>query len=207
MIAGIPARAAVLNRDHMCARDVATREDALDATDLDRWIEAYGDEMYRYALLRLRDAHAAEDVVHDALVAGIRSAAGFEGRSSEKTWLIGILRHKVLDAMRAASRDREWTSSVRASVDGHVSLPARDRRDWGRIAPEEQSEFRAAVWKAIAALPDPMRQAFCLKEIDGLSGPEICEALSISQTNLWTLVHRAKLRLRTDLAEVWGSRE
>src|SRR5215510_12490677 len=73
------------------------------------WLERHGDYLYRYAMLRLRDSSAAEDVVQETLLAALKSAARFAGASSERTWLVGILKHKISDWFR---RQRETTDSI-----------------------------------------------------------------------------------------------
>jgi RNA polymerase sigma-70 factor (ECF subfamily) len=75
------------------------RPDDLQATDPQTWLDAYGDYLYRYALLRVRDESLAEDLVQEILLAALKGRAGFNGRSSERTWLTGILKHKIVDQL------------------------------------------------------------------------------------------------------------
>lgn len=165
--------------------------------------------MFAYARLRLQSADLAEDAVQDALAAAWRGRASFEGRSSERTWLIGILRYKVLDliAAQAAARTARGRDPKPGAdePDGRASVVAETGAcgsRWGRDA--DPARVRAALRVALDALPDAMREAVVLREVEGLSGKAVCEILGISETNLWTLVHRAKARMRVSLNEQLG---
>jgi RNA polymerase sigma-70 factor (ECF subfamily) len=188
--------------------------------DPSRWLAAHGDAMFRFARMRLFNDADAEDAVQETLLAAIRSAAGFRGDSSERTWLVGILRHKVFDLARKRAREQAWRRTMEAELapspgddkagrsrQGAASFP---HAAWpGPTGETEQVELRRALAEAIAALPPAMRQAFCLREIDELPTDRVCELLELSKTNLWTLIHRAKVRLRADLDRRWfeGRRE
>jgi RNA polymerase sigma-70 factor (ECF subfamily) len=78
-------------------------------SDPERWVEEYGDYLFKYALSRLRDPAKAEDVVQEALLAALKGAKGFQGRSAEKSWLVGIVKNKVCDHFRKASRETPFT--------------------------------------------------------------------------------------------------
>jgi len=171
------------------------------------WLGQYGDILFAYAMRRLSDADDAEDAVQNTLIAAMRAAPSFRGDSTEKTWLIGILRHKVLDVLRQRSVAKPphlVTDDERAREfkDGYwVHRPVK----WPAL-PEDRlrrDELRAALDRAIDALPPAMRTAFCLKEIDGVDSKEICKVMNITPTNLWTLLHRARLRLRELLTDEW----
>lgn len=191
------------------------------ASRAERWLDEHGDVMYRYAQRRLGAAggggHAAEEVVQEAFLAALTSSEGFRGESSERTWLIGILRHKVLDRLRSEGRQRAMRERLaseagarggdlddafergfwRESVRGGVGLEA-------GVSETEREEARRRLSAAIDGLPASMRSALCLREIDGLSSAAVCEILGISATHLSTLVHRAKVRLRGALRERGG---
>lgn len=163
--------------------------------------------MFGYARLRLGDAEAAEEAVQEALLGAWHAQESFGGRSSERTWLIGILRHKVLDtiAVRAKRRKAEGGVADPDPADPLFTngLWAQTPRQWG--GDPDPAALKRAVAEALETLPAPMRQAVVLREVDGLSGRIVCEILGISETNLWTLVHRAKARLRVCLEERFDS--
>lgn len=172
------------------------------------WLESHGDAMFAYAVRRLGRRDLAEDAVQEALLGALASVGGYESRSSERTWLIGILRYKVLDAVRGLARDRAVQSGVDAEdcsefVDGSFAV---HQEDWdlapgGAISGED---LRAALLRGIGDLPDAMRLAVCFKEIDGMDAGSIAEALGVSREHVWTLVHRGKSRLRRHLRDESG---
>ena len=157
--------------------------------------------MFGYARLRLFDAESAEEAVQEALLAAWRSRDSFRGNSSERTWLIGILRHKVLDAISERVRKSRAESAEKFIDAADPAFSAGQfvdiQHQWGgEIDPVD---LRNLLIEALETLPEQMRQAVVLREIDGLSGRVVCEIMGISETNLWTLVHRAKTRLRVCL--------
>lgn len=167
------------------------------------WLDEHGDAMYRYALLRLGSTHAAEDAVQDALLAAIQ--ARFDGKSAVRTWLIGIVRHKVLDEIRRQSKSSAWVQTVHEITDSQATGFRQDGNFdhvlavWDKPVDGHETELRTLLRDAIDRLPNPMRQAFCLREIDNVPTSEICALMTITKENLWTLVHRAKARLRADI--------
>lgn len=185
----------------MQERAMTVKSERLDPSD---WVAEHGEAMFAYARLRLPSADAAEEAVQEALLASLRSRGSFDGRSSVRTWLIGVLRHKVLDALRASKRgpgelaDEDSVCFCRGGfAENQAAWPA----DLG------QAEVRDALRDALARLPEPMRCAIVLREIDGLPGATVCEIMGVSQTNLWTLVHRGKARLRKMLSDEFIPRE
>ncbi len=165
------------------------------------WLDQHGDAMYGYARLRLSRTDLAEDAVQEALLAAVTNASTFEGRSHERTWLIGILRYKVLDILRKEHRER--TVSLDAPECGSDGVFRNGWftsviEDWSGTNrdPVAQAELRTGLVAAIEALPPTMRSALCLREIDGLPTEAVCDVLGVTPTNLWTLVHRAKARCR-----------
>lgn len=171
--------------------------------------------LLRYARLHLRDASAAEDAVQDTLVAALQAAATFRGESALQTWLIGILRHKLIDQLR---RRRHEIPGSEAGLDadeaadsgllerlfernGHWAAPP---QAWQRPdAALEQADFYAAFEACVQGLPERTAQTFVLREVDGLDAAEICKELRLSPSNYWVMMHRARLRLRECLEKRW----
>lgn len=184
--------------------------------DPEAWLAEHGDLLYRYAVARLGRREDAEDAVQEALLAGLRAAASFDARSSVSTWLVGILRHKVHDVLRRRSRDGVWRAAVAAALaaphpsgftpEGYWAEP---NADWGvdLSDPAEREEFIRALEAAIAGLPAVHRQVVYLCEIDGLGAREAADLLGLSRTNLWTIAHRARQRLRRDLDQRLADRK
>jgi|ERR1700752_61544 len=182
--------------------------------DPDRWIDDHGDYLFRYAMFRLRNREAAEDAVQEALLAAVQSHDQYQYRSSERTWLVGILRHKIVDHLRRSNRyaavDFEGESDFESvCFDSQGNFPGH----WNpAYAPTnslrcdelvEQKDFLLTLNRCLGVLPERMATVFILKEIDELSSEEICESLNLSKSNLWVLLHRARLQLRHLLEKEW----
>lgn len=186
------------------------------ATDPSDWVDTHGDCLYRYALMRVRDAAIAEDLVQETLLAALQSRHAYAGRSAERTWLTGILKHKLVDHFRRASR-LAYSSQPEGEEFEHDELfrsegPWKDHFDPTRAPVEwcagpaelvEQGEFWEVFGKCISPLPARVGSAFTLREMEGLSSEEICEVLGITVNNLWVMLHRARMHLRRCLELNW----
>jgi RNA polymerase sigma-70 factor, ECF subfamily len=181
----------------------------------ENWVELHGDYLYRFALSRLRDPKASEDVLQETFLAAIQSLDRFEGRSSERTWLAGILKHKILDHFRISTRevglgDRDEPAHSNPDwfdEDGHWKLDQNSPADWadpGRGL--EQSRFWEAMGRCVGELPTRTARAFTLREIDNEETESICKVLCITPTNLWVMLHRARMHLRRCLELHWIGR-
>ena len=176
-------------------------------------LESHRPQLLRFALLQLRDEGAAEDAVQDTLVAALQGAASFAGQSSLRTWLIGILKHKVIDHLRRAGRERPLSDVLPAeeadtgdfdalfAADGHwAEAPAH----WGN--PDQalqQGRFFEALERCLQGLPKKTGQAFMMREVMGLETTEICKELRISSSNCWVMLYRARMSLRECLEQTW----
>src|SRR3569832_1579799 len=178
----------------------------------DVWLDLHGDALFRYALLRLRDSMLAEDLVQESLLAAMQARARYSGASSERTWLIGILKHKIVDHLRKAHRETPAGDELADHLDGLIDEHGHWRID---IAPWrepdrafEQREFWRIFADCIEHLPRRLADALLLREIDGLDCEAICKELGIVTTNnLWVILSRARLRLRQCLDAHWFQRD
>jgi RNA polymerase sigma-70 factor (ECF subfamily) len=179
--------------------------------DPSSWVDLHGDVLYRYAILRVKDPGTAEDLVQETFLSALRAAAGFKNESTQRTWLVGILKHKIVDHFRKNTLEiRESDIAPWEEEDdveyfdrrGHWKRPVHPWKD----SPEqlvENKEFWAVFQSCLSKLPEAHRRAFTLREIDGTSSDEICEILSVSPANLWVMLHRARSRLRKCLDANW----
>lgn len=174
------------------------------------WVDEHGDALFRYALLRLNDVSQAEDVVQETFLAALKAGERFAERSSERTWLIGILKHKVADHLRRQYRQgvEQPAETDTQSLDDWFTArgtwregPARWKGRPDRAL--EDREFWAVFQRCMSGLPNRLRSAFALRELDGLSGEEITATLGVSASNLWVILHRARLQLRKCLEIRW----
>ena len=183
-------------------------------TGPERWVDAYADVLYRYAFSRVRQQHLAEDLVQDTLLAALQGQRTFRGDSQEQTWLIGILRHKVLDHFRSARTRHE--TQLSNNEDGSDILESwfdnkgrwlKPPGEWQLEADQllENQEFWAVFHQCMDNLPDRPRQVFALRVMNEQETDEICKELKITATNIWVILHRARALLRACLEKHWFS--
>ena len=178
--------------------------------DPETWVDRYGDYLYRQALSRIQDPTVAEDLVQETFVAALHARENFQGRSSEKTWLTAILRHKAIDYIRKKSKEKpvEDTEYLTGSMDELFD----EKGDW-KIKPAkwaysptelyEQKEFWKTLTQCLSQLTSRLSRAFTLREMDGLSTEEICKFLNVTATNLWVMLYRARMYMRRCLEINW----
>lgn len=179
--------------------------------DPERWLEEYGDYLYRYALHRCRDAHAAEDLVQETFLAALSARNRRQGTSSVRTWLTGILNHKYIDSLRKRYRETPHEDEALNALANNTTSnsPLTGFRDWGSdpSALLENKEFQSCFEECLSKLNKRMYELYTLREIDGQTPETICNDFSISQTNLRVILHRAREQLRRCLDENWFGRE
>jgi len=177
-------------------------------TDPERWVDEHGDCLFRYALLRVRRQEVAEDLVQETLLVAVRTHQRFAGRSTERSWLVGILKNKICDYFRKLGRETNFTDleffrdehSDRFDAD-HYWIHERGPSDWKPEGEEamKRAEFWQALHGALERLPERLAQVFIMREMDGVPGKVICATLQITEANLWVMLHRARMALRQDL--------
>ena len=168
------------------------------------WVDAHAGYLFNFAIGQVRDAHVAEDLVQETFLAAVKSRGRFCGQSSERTWLVGILRHKLLDHDRRSSRERRCDEREISYDD--VLERCFERRGRWKVTPArwrenptsdlERREFWMALTQCLRVLPPGLSDAFLLRELDGLESDIICENLQISPANLWQRLHRSRMLLR-----------
>jgi RNA polymerase sigma-70 factor (ECF subfamily) len=181
-------------------------------TSFEQQIVDLRDYLLKFARLQLRNDSWAEDAVSEVLLAALAKPQSFDNRSQLKTWLVGILKHKVVDALRHHGREisglqtGEDDSSdplefIAFKADGHFDqAPA----DWGN--PEQDmdtKQFFQILEACINKLPPAQGRLFLMREWLELSCEEICKELELTATNLYVQLHRARLRLRECLELNW----
>jgi len=192
-----------------------TNSDTQRALDPSKWLDCHGDYLYRYALVRVREAALAEDLLQETLLAAVGSHQSHAGRSSERTWLVGIMKHKVIDYFRRVARNPQFqlTTEGDDEIDWFESSGPwqghwredRAPTSWHRDAHQclESQDFWGTFEHCLSKLPQQMSIAFTLREIEGLTSTEICEILNITPNNLWVLLHRGRNKLRHLLEVKW----
>jgi len=185
----------------------------MDAVSLnpERWVKNYGNYLYNFAIVRVYDSELAEDLVQETFYSAVRAKDSFLGKSSEKTWLTSILKRKIIDNFRKNARnkedkilDKDDYFQTEGILKGHWEdnhLP----NDWEIKDGQEleNTEFQKILRGCLSKLPKKMAVTFSLKEIDDYSTEEICKELDITPSNLWVMMHRAKLQLRDCIEKAW----
>lgn len=180
------------------------------------WVDDHGDYLFRYALIRLRDEARAEDVVQETLLGALQHMASYSGKSTERTWLTGILKHKIVDQIRKSCKEVPFEPSDTDlsefdplferpdEFNGHWS-DTLSPRIWHR-SPEDavqQSEFFMVLHNCIGKLPQRVANVFTLREMNELDTEEICSLLELSTSNFWVMMHRARMSLRRCIEINW----
>lgn len=178
--------------------------------DPSTWIERYGNELFRYAIQRLRNEEDAEDVVQDTFLTAWRTRNSYRGDLSERNWLYTILKSRMIDLIRRrATRQNVFVEQGEIEDDTF-----REDGHWAQEAPSsawtsdsldvaERADFQEIFDRCLRQLPEQQRLIFVAREIDGLETEEICQLFNVSASNLWVILHRARLRLRECLKTHW----
>lgn len=182
--------------------------------DIAAQIEALRPYLMRIARLQLRDPDAAEDAVQDAMLAALKDAPNFAGRSSVKTWLVTILKHKIIDSLRLKARNATESLDEEAELE-ETESPFNERgrwaqkpATWGNAEQQfERKEFLAVLDVCLDDLPPNQARVFMLREVFELEADEICKTLRITSSNLWVLLYRARMALRNCLEKTWFASE
>jgi RNA polymerase sigma-70 factor (ECF subfamily) len=182
-----------------------------------RWLEDHGDALFRYALVRVRNRETSEDLVQDTLLAALRAKDRFAGRSSIRTWLTGILKNKIIDYYRKLGRETTFTdlSFLRDECAEKFDSSGFWQHDQGLgpkewKPPSDEVLHRAEFWQVMRTcldkLPPRVAQVFTLRVVDDLSSKEVCQVTAVSESNLWVMLHRARMALRECFERNWFDR-
>ncbi|MAD97657.1 MAG: RNA polymerase subunit sigma-70 [Flavobacteriaceae bacterium] len=175
----------------------------------DKWVDNYADYLYNYAITRVNNNEVAKDLVQETFFAGIKSADNFKGKSSERTWLISILKRKIIDYYRKIN-SKKGQAEVRMNFynDGDQEgtwIEERIPQPWSESANHniENDELRAQLEECIDGLPEKYGIVFRMKTIQEFETEEICNELDITSSNLWVMIHRARTQLRKCMEDNW----
>lgn len=181
------------------------------AIDPNKWVDAYSDNLYRYALVRVNDQQLAQDLVQETFLAGLKNLNKFEQKSTELTWLTAILKRKVIDHYRKKTTRQEYSfdepnerfADSKMIKDHWVKEKAPSA--WNLEADQqlENEEFMQIVKACIEHLPEKWASCFVLKVMEEMKSDEVCKELGITSSNLWVILHRARLQLRDCVEKGW----
>jgi RNA polymerase sigma-70 factor (TIGR02943 family) len=191
----------------------------LAGTEPQQWLARFGDELYRYALGRVTEAVAAEELVQETFVSALEAQASFRGQASERTWLFVILKRKIIDHYRRQARspfvplaltpEQQPEAEFFRPADGHWRAEE-SPTPWDGVGDEgrgdvvlEQAEFQQILKSCQERLSPQHLAVFVLRFVEELPAEDICQELGLSPSNYWVIVHRAKLHLRRCLEKNW----
>ena len=172
------------------------------------WPARFGDELYRFALSRISDPEAAEELVQETFLSALANLATFRAEASERTWLFVILRRKIIDHYRRQARTPhvglEALSDGGGAPESDYFNPATGHwngpqapASWLRAdAALEQQEQHEILRRCQERLSAQQGAVFAMRFVEELSAEEICQELGLTSANYWVIVHRAKLQLR-----------
>ena len=193
---------------------ITDTDSAAPSSVAERWVDEHAGYLFRYVLPRVRDRDLGEELVQETFLAAVKAVDTFRAESSPRTWLVGILRRKIVDHFRKLSRNREAESldvtdpTVDAMFDRNerwLKSPRHNQLDPAAL--RESADFWRVFEECLRALPDRTAEAFTLRVMDEMKPDEVCKILSISTTNLWVMLHRAGARLRACLEVNWFESE
>ncbi len=175
------------------------------------WVDQHGDILFRFAMMRVGNQDIAAELVQETFLSALKNASQFQGKSSEQTWLIGILKFKIVDYFRAHQKTKSeisMQSHPGEEIDRFFQKigPWKDHpQSWGQLPSKtlENKELLAVFHRCVQELPERLRHIFTLREIDQIKSEEVCNVFKISPTNLIVMMHRARLRLRKCLEVKW----
>ncbi len=174
-----------------------------------KWVKLYADYLYSYTKGRVNNHEIAKDLVQETFFAGLKAMKNFQGKASERTWLISILKRKIIDHYRKIN-SAKGKAEVKMNFysDGEREgewIEERVPSNWNIDAEKsiENTELNEALQKCISKLPEKYEMVFRMKTIQQFDTEEICKELQITSSNLWVIIHRARTQLRKCMEDNW----
>ncbi len=181
--------------------------------DAEAWVDKYGDALFHFARTRVGDRGVAEDLVQDTFLAAVQAKERYQGKSSEKTWLFGIMKHKIIDYYRRKRNivnvhdyidDPDGVEAFFNAKGGWQVRPLHWSFNPGKA--HENKEFLNHFFRCLSGLPRRTADVFVHREIDGLSTGAICKLFGITENNCWVILYRARMLLRKCLESIGFNR-
>lgn len=180
--------------------------------DPEKWVNGYGDFLFAYAITRLSSREIAEDIVQETFLSAFQAKDNFKGKSNEKTWLASILKRKIADYYRSKSRSKEQLSNYDSPFiqDSFMHGSWKEEKApqlWTDNDDEwsQDEDFISILKGCISDLPDKWKAVFSLKHVEEANNAEICEELNVSESNIWTILHRSRLKVRECIERLWSA--
>lgn len=177
----------------------------------EKWVDNYGDYLFNYARFKLPSKEIAEDVVQETFLSAFSSYKSFKANSNEKTWLISILKRRIIDYYRKNARNQERNISsfkLPFQQDGNYEnhwLEQRAPKNWEVDNKIQMDEFHQVLQYCLSLLSPKHRLVFMMKVLEECTSEEVCAEAKIKPANLWTIMHRARLQIRECVEKKWLS--
>jgi len=176
--------------------------------DPNKWIDLYSDYLFNYTISRVNDREMAKDLVQETFLAGLKSMKNFKGEASERTWLVSILKRKIIDYYRKINSNK-GKAEVKMTYKGDENegdwLEERVADPFDRNAEDkiENVELEDAIYNCLGKLPEKQATVFKMKTILGYETEVICNELNITPSNLWVIIHRARVAMAECMEKNW----
>lgn len=173
------------------------------------WVKLHADYLYNFAIGRINEHDLAKDLVQDTFFAGLKAMDNFQGLASERTWLVAILKRKIIDYYRKINSNKGKAEvKMNFYADGEREgewIEERVPSNWNNEIEKqiENEELNFALEKCINNLPEKYAMVFRMKTIQQLETEDICKELEITSSNLWVIIHRARTQLRKCMEDNW----
>ncbi len=182
---------------------------SINTINPDTWVDKYSDYLFNFTIVRVNDKEIAQDLVQETFFAGLKSMKNFKGEASERTWLISILKRKIIDHYRKINSNKgkaevriNYTSDGETEGDWLEERVA-DPFDQNAESEIENKELGVAIHNCIGKLPEKQAQIFKMKTIEGFDTEAICNVFDITASNLWVIIHRARTAMAECLEKNW----
>lgn len=181
---------------------------SLNKIDPTKWVDKYSDYLFNYTIVRVNDRELANDIISETFLAGLKSMKNFKGEATERTWLISILKRKIIDYYRKINSNK-GKAEVRikySDVDNEgdwLEEQAPDRFDLNAEDQMENEELGLAIIECMNQLTEKQARIFKMKTIEGVDTETICNEFDITPSNLWVIIHRARVTLAECLEKNW----
>lgn len=172
------------------------------------WVSKYSNYLFNYTITRVNDIEIAKDLISETYLAGLKSQDNFKGNSTERTWLVSILKHKIVDYYRKIN-------SNKGKAEVRMNMFSKDQEgDWleERVADHkdstpqdnlENTELGLAIENCLEQIDEKQTQIFRMKTIQNYDTEAICNVYDITPTNLWVIIHRARKSLADCMGNTW----
>ena len=172
------------------------------------WVDKYSDYLFNFTISRVNNSEIAKDLISETFLAGLKSKDNFKGEASERTWLISILKRKIIDHYRKINSNK-GKAEVRITYKDDESegdwLEERVSDPFGKTAEDkiENEELGQAIFSCLDSLNEKQATIFKMKTIDGFDTVAICNEYNITASNLWVIIHRARKAMAECLEKNW----